>query len=137
MHQLPHIANLILAADQVLGQVQNGELFLSGEPYMSANTAVLDELEIAVDAARPAKESPFVTYRTEILGMYGTAYKLQKLVLHLYNMRNKFSLGELLWGSDEHHTRIALDLISSYAVNGENDRDFMALAEEISDRNTK
>lgn len=137
MSQLPHIADLIQAADAVLAKVQNGELFLTGEPYLSANTFVLDELEMAVDAARPAKESPFVTYRTEILGMYGTAHKLQKLVLHLYNMRNKFNLGELLWGSDDRHTRIALDLIASYAVNGENDPDFMALAVEIRDRNTK
>lgn len=137
MYQLPHITSLISAADKVIGQVQNGELFLSSEPYLSANAFLLDELEMAVDAARPAKESPFVTHRTEILGNYGTAYKLQQLVLHLYNFNFEFNLGRLLWGADQRHTRIALDLIASYAVNGENDPDFMALAVEIRDRNEK
>lgn len=85
----------------------------------------------------PANQSPFVTYRTQILGSYGTAYKLQQLVLHLYNFNNEFNLGRLLWGADRQHIRIALEMIASYAENGENDPDFMALAEEIRDRNEK
>ncbi|AXE32261.1 hypothetical protein DK842_21515 [Chromobacterium phragmitis] len=43
---------LIAAADAVLGQVQNGELFCHGEPYISRNSVILDELESATEEAR-------------------------------------------------------------------------------------
>lgn len=43
---------LIAAADAVLEQVQNGELFCHGEPYINRNSAILDELESAAEEAR-------------------------------------------------------------------------------------
>lgn len=74
--------------------------------------------------------SPFLRYRTEILGQYDTAECLRALVLNLWGGR-PCNLSWLFMQADEHHTRIALDLIASYAHYGENDGNFMALAGEI------
>lgn len=93
----------------------------------------LNESIVAIDDA-VRTDSPFLRYRVEILGMYGTAYRLQALVLHLFNSGHSMRLSDLLINADEHHRRIALELIASYASHGENDPQFMALAAEIFDR---
>lgn len=49
---LPQVERLIAAADALLGQVQNGELFCHSEPYISRNSVILDELEAATEAAK-------------------------------------------------------------------------------------
>lgn len=92
-----------------------------------------------IDAARvalldPATESPFLRYREVILGHYSTAYRLQALTLHLWNSNNKVAIADLFGNADARHTRIALEMIASYARHGESDPDFMRLADEIRDR---
>lgn len=78
-------------------------------------------------------DSPFLRHREEILGHYGTAQKLQALVLHLWNDGNPLRLGSLILNADRRHLQITLELIASYASQGENDPHFMHLADEIRD----
>lgn len=54
---LPQLQRLIAAADAVLGQVQNGELFIHAEPCISRNSLILDELEAATEEARQAQNA--------------------------------------------------------------------------------
>ena len=78
-------------------------------------------------------ESPFLRHREVILGHYSTANRLRKLVLHLWNDGNEVRLANLFGNADKEHTRIAMELIASYASQGENDPHFMHLADEIRD----
>lgn len=78
-------------------------------------------------------ESPFLRHREEILGCYSTAQRLSALSLHLWNDNNPVRLASLFGNADTRHTLIALELIASYAVQGENDPHFMNLADEIRD----
>lgn len=82
-----------------------------------------------------AQQNPFVAYRAEITGGYSTAQRLAALVLHLYNAaRHGVRLDNLLSNADEHHTRIALELLAWYAKHGENCPEFMALARDLRER---
>lgn len=81
--------------------------------------------------------SPFRTHREIILSSYSTALRMQDLVLHLWNDNRPVQLGSLLGNADQKHTQIVLAMIESYSVWGENDPDFMALAEEILSRRTQ
>lgn len=54
MQHPPQVAQLMAAAGAVLAQVQNGELFLSAEPYISRNCTALDDLQDALDALTPS-----------------------------------------------------------------------------------
>lgn len=78
-------------------------------------------------------DSPFLRHREEILGGYSTAQRLSALTLHLWNDNNPVRLASLFGNADTRHTRIAMELIASYATNGENDPQFMNLADEIRD----
>ena len=77
--------------------------------------------------------SPFLRYRREILGESETAADLRALALCLYNGR-PCNLSRLFWNADPHHTRIALECLTSYTSHGERDAHFMSLAAEISGR---
>lgn len=46
------IYQLIEAAEAVLRQTQNGELFMECEPFLARNTAAMNALELAVNKAR-------------------------------------------------------------------------------------
>lgn len=97
-----------------------------------------DRAKAGIDRAREAlidtnNESPFLRHRQTILGNYSTALRLQELVLHLWNDTFKVRLASLFGGADTEHTRIALELITSYTRHGERDPDFMRLSDEIKD----
>lgn len=82
-----------------------------------------------------APGNPFVTYRAEICGRYSTGQRLAALTLHLYNgAAHGVRLDNLLSNADEHHTRIALELLAWYAKHGENCPEFMALARDLRER---
>lgn len=112
---------------------------LSMKPAPAADQAeFIEKVRASQAAVKAGKEkysvSPCKTYRREILSDYSTAQRLASLVLHLYNGNNPVRLDNLLANADQHHTRIALELLESYSIWGENDPDFMALAEEIKER---
>ncbi|MBI2381494.1 MAG: hypothetical protein HYV16_12145 [Gammaproteobacteria bacterium] len=139
MHTLRPLLN---AADAVLAQLHNGELFCDEEKTVDKTCQAFDRLERAVGAAKREldaqalaardQSSPFLRYRSQILGGYGTAARLRALVLHLYNGGNyPVRLDNLLAGADQTHVQIAMDLIGAYGRLGENDPAFMTLAREI------
>lgn len=78
--------------------------------------------------------SPFVTYRDKVLGYYGTASWLRKLVLSMWNGTDyQVGLSNLASVDDEHYAA-ALAMIQSYRHNGERDPEFMTLAEACQQR---
>lgn len=89
--------------------------------------------EAAAAVGEEYKEvSPFLRYRKEIMGGGYTPAALRELVMNLWDGR-ECNLGALLKNSDQHHTRITLECIASYAHLGENDRHFMNMVSEIRD----
>lgn len=81
------------------------------------------------------RANPFEAYRREICGGYSTAYRLAALVKHLYNgAAHAVRLDNLLANADEHHSRIALELMAWYAEHGENCAVFMDLARHLVER---
>lgn len=78
-------------------------------------------------------ESPFLRHRDLILGKNSTARRLQALTLHLWNDTNPAPIASIFGNADTLHTRVALEMIASYARLGEGDPDFMRLADEIRD----
>jgi len=62
---------------------------------------------------------------------HGGAQALQNLALHLYNARDwSVNLGYIC-SMSEGHWEAALAMIQDYRTNGENNREFMAMCEEI------
>lgn len=87
------------------------------------------------DLADAAQPNPCIAYRNEICGFYSTAQRLSALVKHLYNgAAHPVRLDNLLSNADEHHSRIALELIAHYAKHGENCGVFMDLARRLVER---
>lgn len=132
----PHTRRLIEAAESVQLLLDNGDLFASDDAATDRAVKALDELHAASTHARAYQStallSPFVRYRQEILGQYGTAHRLQALVLHLWNNDDwPVKLADLMACADERHERIAIELIASYGHNGENDPHFMALGKQL------
>lgn len=80
--------------------------------------------------------SPFLHYRREALADGDMARQLRALVLNLWGGRPGLNLSTLFISADELHTRIALEMITSYTRYGERDPQFMALASEIRDMQT-
>lgn len=82
--------------------------------------------------------SAFRVYRDKIVAYHSTALRLQAVVLNLYNSgvwakRQPVHLDNLLANADEEHVGILIDLLRSYARNGENDADFLALGRELAE----
>lgn len=128
----PHASRLIEAAESVQLLLDSGDLFASDDAATDRAVKALDELQAASTLARQYQSaallSPFERYRTEILGCHTTAYRLQALVLHLWNNDDwPVKLANLMASADEKYERIAIELIASYGHNGENDPHFMAL----------
>ncbi|MEQ1594748.1 MAG: hypothetical protein ABL985_06590 [Casimicrobium sp.] len=74
--------------------------------------------------------SPFVTHRAKILGKNSTAAWYRQLLLAMYS-GSAFPVGlSPLSSLDHEHAGIAIDLLSSYRLNGENDQASMDLAVE-------
>lgn len=79
-------------------------------------------------------ESPFITHRDKVLGHYGTASWLRKLVLAMWN-GSAYPVGlSQLPSLDREHREAAMAMVSSYCSNGERDQAFMALANECRTR---
>lgn len=81
-------------------------------------------------------ESPFRVHASKVLGCYSTAYRLQALVLSLYNStewhkKAPVHLDNLLANADEDHVNAAIDMLRSYAKRGERDPDFLALGMQL------
>ncbi len=63
--------------------------------------------------------SPFVTHAGVILADYGTASKIRRFVLSLYNGHTyPVDLSDIA-GMDNHHFQIVLDLMTSYHLVGD------------------
>lgn len=83
------------------------------------------------DSPTIISESPFAKHRGVILGFYGAAVILQDIVLSCWSGSTyPVSLSKLAY-LDDRHKPIALALIEHYAAHGENDKAFMALADDI------
>lgn len=121
----PHVF-VVTQDGKTMGHFYVGE-YPSPEEAKAAAQALADKLE-----ADPWV-SPFHKHRGILLGTdYGTALRLQALCLHLWNGEAyKVDMGRLLANSDAEHRAIAFELMQSYALLGENDRDFMTLCEEL------
>lgn len=132
----PHTSRLIAAAESVQLLVDSGDLFAGDDSATDRAVKALDELQAASTLASQyqtaALLSPFERYRNEILGCHSTAYRLQALVLHLWNNDDwPVKLANLMASADERYERIAIELIASYGHNGENDPHFMALGRQL------
>lgn len=134
----PPVLQLIVAAQHIQSLLDNGTLgaaFCDGnQDHAATAIAAFDRLQES--ATRLASEqksiSPYLRYRREILGPGETADRLRALVLNLWGGRPA-NLSLLFHNADEHHTRIALECIASFTTHGENDSQFMGLANEIID----
>jgi hypothetical protein len=130
---------VLSSAQRLLDMIGNGKLFSEDPADKAEAVIVADNLQTNVAAALQVLEdigyedSPFLRHREVILDHYSTAERLADLTLHLWNYHNPIELGRLLMNADTRHTRIALELIASYATHGENDPHFMNLANEIRD----
>ena len=75
--------------------------------------------------------SPFVTHAQIIMADYGTAAKLRRFVLSLYNGHAfPCDLSDIA-GMDNHHFKIVQEIMQSYHTLGENDKAMIKLAEQI------
>jgi len=76
------------------------------------------------------KQSPFITHKDKILGGYGTARWMRQLVLAMWN-GDKYKAGmSKLSNLDDAHFNAAIELMTWYREHGENDPDFIAVAEQ-------
>lgn len=113
------------------------ELEAGASPANYAECVAATRAEWARIRARiKAGESPFVVHRDRILQYHSTALRLQTVVLNLYNdgvwaKRAPVHLSSLLANADEEHVQVLMDLLRGYARNGENDREFLALGEQL------
>lgn len=75
--------------------------------------------------------SPFLQYRDMVMGHYSTAKWLRSFVMSLWN-GGGYKIGLSQLGSiDEAHFNAAMAMLRQYREQGENDREFMTLAEDI------
>lgn len=129
---------LLAAAKNIQAQMDNGNIaaaFNDGTPDQVNDTiSAFDNLAACAKRVELADKltSPFLRYRREILGHYTTASHLRALVLNLWG-GFPANLSALFMNADEHHTRIALELITSYTNYGENDSQFMSLGMELAE----
>jgi hypothetical protein len=79
-------------------------------------------------------KSPFLQFRDMVMGHYSTANWLRSFVMALWN-GSDYKVGLSQLGSiDEAHINAAMAMLRQYREIGENDRAFMALAEDIRTR---
>ncbi|HJW25150.1 MAG TPA: hypothetical protein VJ576_09650 [Rhodocyclaceae bacterium] len=135
------VLRLCQASQRVQESMDNGTLAAAmgeGKPeQINAAVTAFDQLNEATNAllAEIKGVSPFLRFRKEILADYPMAARLRCLVLGLWNAEGlPVNFYNLFSDADEHHTRIALELIVAYSRNGERDEHFMDLASEIRER---
>lgn len=134
---------LIGAAQNVQALLDDGTLAAAFGDRTEGNSPVLAATAFDILAEHVAaisedqKEvSPFLRYRKETMGNTPVAEQLRGLVLNLWGLRGNrpgFYLSALFAVADEHHKRIALEMIASHANHGEADPQFIALASEVRD----
>lgn len=139
IHRTNDIKRLTSAAQTMLALIQSGVMLDDSDAAKALSTETADRLEqalepVALACAASTQISPFIRYRSEIMGCSSTAEKLRELVLHLYD-HTPTDIGQLLRGADKKHTGIVLEMICSYTRVGENDPHFMVLASDILERN--
>lgn len=78
-------------------------------------------------------KSPFEIHRDMVLGHYGTASWLRRLVLSMWNSHYTVSMTRLP-SLDDAHATAAIEMIESFHRHGEGDPAFMSLAEECLQR---
>lgn len=134
------LRRLIGAAQNVQSLLNDGTLAAAFGDRPEGNSPVLAATAFDVLAEQVAaigedqKEvSPFLRYRKEIMGNNPTAERLRDLLLNLRGVRPDLNLNALFSNADEHHKRIALELIASYAHHGDYDPKFIALVGEVCD----
>ena len=136
IYRLTSIMKLCMAAQQVQRLIDDGilpEAFNKnrhGEAHECVAAFNLLAESVATVADENKEVSPFLRYRQEILGHYGTAAALRSLTMNLWGGA-PCRLGALFMNADPHHARIALECIAAYTQRGENDPHFMRLAEDI------
>jgi len=86
-----------------------------------------------VEKSKPKFPNPFVEHREIFFQGYSTAERLCQLVMHLWNSSYELDLSRFLANADADHVKIAIECMQWYAHYRENDRDFMALANELRD----
>lgn len=118
-----------LAWSVQIGMVQHG--YFAADAYAEPVLAHRAAQALADKLNASPWVSPFATHRKTIMADYGTAAKLRRIVLSLYNGHAfPVDLSDVA-GMDKHHFQIVLDLLTSYHQLGENDKTHMRLAEEI------
>ena len=140
IHQTHKVRKLCASAQNVQGLINDGTL---ADAFNRADGQALNQVVTAFDVLwlsagsviNDIKDvSPFLRYRREVLADEAIGTLLRALVLNLWNGQQGICLGELFTNADEHHTRIALEMIAGYTRLREKDPQFMALAAEIRDR---
>lgn len=139
IYKQSNVRKLCMAARNVQQIIDDGTLpeAFNKNRNGEAHRAVVAFDVLATTAAAVIEEqkdvSPFLRYRREVLADGDMAKHLRALLFNLWGGRQGLNLSLLFMNADEHHTRIALEMITSYTRHGENDPQFMALAAEIRD----
>ncbi|OYY94431.1 MAG: hypothetical protein B7Y41_06240 [Hydrogenophilales bacterium 28-61-23] len=116
--------------------VRDTDLDLTLGVFTIDDDGTAEEIKAKAEACKAKYEaepwsSPFVKYREILLAGHGGAMRLGRLALSLYNGRVfPMDAGDL-GGLDKHYLEIAIELIRSYHQFGENDRDFLAVCDDI------
>lgn len=104
---------------------------LDVDQYESADAALHVAKQCAERYKASAWVSPFLKNKRILRDGYGTARKLARLTLSLYNgSAYPFDCSGFR-GFDREHLEIAIELIRSYNRHGERDSDFMSVATEL------
>ena len=139
IHQTQKVQRLCVSAQAVQALIDDGTLASAlNRDDGDANHRVVTAFDVlSLSAGMVINDikdvSPFLRYRREALADDAIGALLRALVLNLWNGRPGLSLGDLFSNADEHHTRIALEMIAGYSRLGEKDSQFIALAAEIRD----
>jgi len=105
--------------------------FFKVNDYPTPDEALAAARALVAELKATAWVSPFVKHEEVILACYGTASKLRRFVLSLYNGHAyPVDLSDIS-GMDKKHFGIVQDLMSSYHNLGESDHALIALAERI------
>lgn len=131
----PSLLRLNTAAKMVLDAINAGHL-AAVEGREAQATEAADALQRANAMAAdsyPSQISPCLRYRKEILADTAVGFSLRLLVVHLWSGAGLIDLRHLIERADPAQIAITIEIIESFARNGERDPHFMTLASEIRD----
>lgn len=136
IYKLTSVMKLCFAAQNVQKLIDDGTLqnsFSGSDPQatqaaIAAFDALAENTSIVLDERKEI--SPFLRYRREILGHEQMATDLRALTMNLWNgCECKMNL--IFSNADQHHMRIALELIASYTRLRNRDTYFTSIVQEI------